>query len=132
MTMKRSAMSCWLGSVLCATILLAAARVHAETPEALHQKGVLRFKLGEYAESLAALNEARRGTRDPKLLAQIHLYIGLNQAVLGDSQAKTAQMSFTTALTYDPTLRLDPNKFKRELVELVEAARSTLNRTTAV
>jgi len=105
-------------------LLMLAGPARADRAEELQQEGVFRFNTGKHQKSLALLSQAVRATRDPKLLARIYLYIGLNHAVLGkEAQAKKA---FGVALGHNTELRLDPNRFKPALVKLLDSVRSTL------
>jgi hypothetical protein len=71
--------------------------------------------------SLDLLQEAKELSSEPGLLGRIHLYLGVHHAVLG--KIERAQAAFRTALTHDPTVELDPEQFKRSLVNLFRRVR---------
>jgi hypothetical protein len=71
--------------------------------------------------SLGLLLEAKGLAREPGLLGRIHLYLGVHHAVLG--RIERAQAAFRTALAHDPTVELDPEHFKRSLVNLFRRVR---------
>jgi len=87
----------------------------------LYQEGVVRFTTGDLKGSLRALSQAKKLTKDPRLLGRIYLYIGLNHAVLNrPAQAKEA---FRTALTHNLTLSLDEKRFRGSIVEMFKEVR---------
>jgi hypothetical protein len=95
----------------------------AQRAEKLLQDGIAQYAQGSFAASLRTLDRAAKATEDAKLLGQIHLYRGVNLAVTGeDAKAKTA---FGEALRRDPTLTLDPDRYKQSVLELFRAAQGT-------
>lgn len=87
-------------------------------------EGRRQFAIGEFDAALKLLRKAAAATEEPKLLGQIHFYAGLAHAASGGADA--AHRSFVKALEHDPTLRIDPDKFKPAFVEAFERARQQL------
>ncbi len=105
-------------------LLCAAPRARAEDASALLKQGIEAFSLAEFERSRALLARAAAATQDRRLLAQIHLYRGLNDAATGAPAA--ARAAFTTALGLDPALSPDPAQVKRDLLELFASVRRSL------
>jgi len=95
----------------------------ADAPPArqLLDEAIELFNRGSVDESVQLLERARRATREPKLLGQIELYLGLNHAA--ERRTARARQAFAEALGHDPSLRLDAYRTKPELVALFEAVR---------
>jgi hypothetical protein len=113
-----------LQAACCGLLLLLGGQAWAEDARALHDKGVRLYNGGEFERSIKVLERARRQTEEPPLLARIHLYIGVNHAVL--DRTDQARQSFRTALGFDPTLRLNPAFFKQQLVALFDEVAGSL------
>lgn len=98
-------------------VLLAASPAMATPPDgrALLRQGIAQFDQGQLRASLATLERACEALNQPRRLARALLYIGLNQAVMG--QRSEADKAFAAALAYDPSLQLDPERFKRSMVQ---------------
>lgn len=95
--------------------------------EWLHE-GIVRYNVGDREESREALKKALEllgklpaPQRDARLMGQVQLYLGLNDAVEG--RRERARRYFGQALTADPTLELDPERFKKAIVVLFRQAR---------
>jgi len=112
--------------ILCVAVTLALSPTAArgEGASALLEQGITSFGLGQLEASRQALERARAATSDPKLLAKVQLYLGLNAAVEG--KTSRARVAFTAALRHDPTLKLSASNFKPDLVSLFEAVRKQL------
>jgi tetratricopeptide (TPR) repeat protein len=108
----------------CCGLLLFGGQAWAEDARALHDRGVRLYNGGEFEQSIKVLERARRQTEEPQLLARIHLYIGVNHAVL--DRTDQARQSFRAALGFDPTLRLNPAFFKQQLVALFDEVAGSL------
>jgi tetratricopeptide (TPR) repeat protein len=109
-----------------AALLLAPSANAAEGDEAtrLLQQGIVGFDRGEFERSLELLTRASATAREPATLGQIQLVLGLNHAVLG--RAARARELFASALSNDPRLRLDAERFKPALVRLFREVREEL------
>ena len=79
------------------------------------------FDNGAFARSRTLLLQAQELARGPALLGRICLYLGLNAAVEGNTDE--ARRRFREALTHQPTLRVDPRRFKPEFVQAFDAVR---------
>lgn len=90
----------------------------------LLERGIALFSDGSFARSREVLDRARVQTDDSGLLGQIHLYLGLNHAA--ENQPQKARAAFSTALTNDPQLFMDPERHKPMFVDLFEQVRSTM------
>ena len=109
----------------CLCLIASASPALAQAPaENLLQEGILRFKLGKFRESLAALRKASQAATTPSTKGRIQLYTGLNHALTGHKAR--ARKAFAIALANDPALVLDPKKFKPSLVRLLAEVRRTL------
>jgi hypothetical protein len=116
------------GALLLGVLLGAPARA-ASVEEAV-EGAVGLYIQAEFKASLHALQRtlvqarAQPGGGAPRLLGRIHLYIGLNHAVLGTMEE--VERDFSEALSKDSTLVLDPSQYKPELVELLDRLRKQL------
>lgn len=107
-----------------ASLLLSSGRARAQDAEDLLQEAIVLYTTARPEQSLRKLQKALKATKQPKLLARIHLYTGLDHLLLGDgSEAKKA---FARALRQDPTVELDPKRFKPEWVQLLDGVRAQL------
>ena len=120
-------------------VMLLAAPVFAADSRQLLDQAVQRYKRGDLREALLLLRDAhiaRRGDplHGPALrqhVATIYLYEGLCQALI--RRPAEARRSFEQALDHDPTLRLDPDRFKPAVVKLFEEVKAyRLSSTLAV
>jgi len=104
-------------------VLLAGDRARAEPAEAagLLQQATESFDNGAFARSRELLLQAEKLAKEPEQRGRISLYLGLNAAVEGN--ADEARRRFREALTYQPALRIDPERFKAELVEAFDGVR---------
>ena len=96
----------------------------ASEAEKLLEQGKSHFSVAMFQESLQALNQALKVTRDPKLKARILVYIALNHGELGDGVK--AEIFFTDALKIDPTVCPQAPPFKETLVSICQGARRKL------
>ncbi len=83
-----------------------------------------QYAAGAFARARALLRQARAKTKHPALLGQVHFHLGLAHAA--DNQLDQARTAFRAALTHDPSLRIDPHRYKPALVEAFEATRRAL------
>jgi len=120
-------------ALLVSILALAPAEVRAERSGELLGRAIGHYKTGELAQALDLLERAHqalkaevvgRGGEDHAPAAQIYLYQGLCQAVTQKPSA--ARQSFARALEADPDLRLDPRRFKPQIVRLFDEVRGTL------
>ena len=103
---------------------LGAAEAWAQSAEADLAAGVKHFQYAEFAKAERVLTRASRATEDARLLAQIHLYLGLS--AVADGRRERGEQAFARALSFDPELKLDPQRFKQDLVDAFAAVRSRL------
>jgi hypothetical protein len=93
--------------------------------EKLLRQGIKQYDEGNLDGSLRTLEQAARAAgSDAKLLARIHLYRGVCHAVMGN--VDKAKAAFGTALGHDPTLTLEPDQFKRSVLEVFRAVQGAL------
>jgi len=102
----------------------APARAEPSDPGKLLRQAVELFDNAKFAASLALLNRAATRETRPLSLGRVRLYQGLCHAVMG--QRSAARRAFTLALHADPDLKLDPQRFKRDFVEIFAGVRSSL------
>lgn len=95
--------------------------VEASEARDLYRLAITRHAVAEFEDAIRLLTRARAMTRDPGLLGKIYLQLGINHAVLGESQK--AQASFRLALTHDPALELNPGQIKKSTVALLGQVR---------
>lgn len=114
-------------------MLLLGGPATADDGRALLVRGMKLYDQGRLARSLKVLNRAlaridARAQKTPgsqgRVTSQIHLYIGLCQALSGHEDL--ARAAFKRALKLRPTLRLPPDRFKPELVKLLASVRGTM------
>ena len=113
------------GLLVCLLLAITPTETRADAKEAkrLLQLGITNYGLARFEASFEALSQARKATTDAKILARVHLYVGLNLAAKKDSRAGQA---FTRALTLDPTLELDAADHRPRLVRLFQQIRESL------
>jgi hypothetical protein len=116
----------WSVLLLC----LACSSAHAGSGGDLLQRGIRHYTYGEYKQAIQVLNHAGREMRDPKVLAQVYLYLGLSHAVVG--AVAQAQRCFITAMTHDPLIQPDPVRIKPDLVSLFSRTRERQRATLRV
>lgn len=112
--------------VLCALSVARAspaAELLLEQGKALYAEGLLR-------QAIERLEQARKQSKEAKQLGQILLYAGLSHD--GDGNSSGAEGAFREALHHDPTLEIDPDRFKPSVVELFLRVRSSLRGTLEV
>jgi len=80
------------------------------------KKGKRLFDRGSFRRARRALGRALKAAKEPDLLKDIHMYLGLCHAVRGDMEQ--TREHFTQALWHDPELVLDPEMFKPSLVSM--------------
>lgn len=104
-------------------VLLDGGRARAEADEAavLLDQAIQSFDDAAFGRSRELLLRAQTLARGAAVRGRVSLYLGLNAAVEGS--ADEARRRFREALTLDPTLRMDPERFKPELVQLFEGVR---------
>ena len=112
------------------TLLLWSLPTLATDAGTLLQEAVRRYGLADFEGSLEQLAQAQEMTKDPKLLAQVHLYQGLNYGEL--DRLPLSRAAFTTALTFEPDICPDPARFKASLVQLCLEVRRSLRGTLVV
>jgi tetratricopeptide (TPR) repeat protein len=110
--------------VLCLGLMAASAAAEEPSPEQLFRRAVDLFSQGAVEQSIEVLQLARRQATQPKLLARIHLYLGLNYAT--DGRSAQAREAFRHAILLDPDLRLDPYQHKPEFIRLFDGVRDEL------
>jgi len=88
------------------------------------EQGVEAFNTGEFRRSLRLLRQAVPSLQDAEALGRAQLYIGLNQAYLG--QKAQARQAFESALAQDPTLVVDPVQIKPDVVQLFRTTRASV------
>jgi hypothetical protein len=107
------------GSLL--LLLLGSSTVLAKSPERLLRESIALYEQGDFEGSLKALERAERSSPEARVLAQILLYRGINHAVMG--MTDKAKHCFGLALKQDSSLSLDPDRFKRSIIDLFAAAK---------
>lgn len=130
MTMRRRCAPAAL--VLALLLLTGSARGAAAENEAarLLEQAIESFDNGAFVQSRDLLLQARKQTKDTKMLGRIHLYLGLNAAV--ESGPDSAKALFRKALKHDPLLRVDAERFKPVFVQAFEEVRGELIGTLEV
>jgi len=98
----------------------------AQSANALLQKGIRHYNVGQLKESLTVLRRALKASRSSRQKGKIYLYLALTNAVLG--KKARARRLVSLALAHDPSMRLDPRRFKPSLVKLVNRARARRRR----
>lgn len=111
-------------AVTLSLLLMCGTHARADSAEELFKEAMTRFSFARFDLSLKLLNKARGKTKNPMLLARIHLYLGINQAVMGDTRA--ARESFRVALAHNPTVDVDPKKLKMSIVQLFRKVQGQL------
>lgn len=116
----------WLGWLLLFTALALPATGRARPSRAARglARGVKYYEAARFKRSLRTLRQALRRAKEAKLRAQLQLYVGLNESVLG-REAK-AVAAFREALLADPRVDLDPARFKPGDIALLERAKRAL------
>jgi len=111
--------------IICIALLVAGARpARAQSAEELFHRGRAAYLDADFERAVELLERAASATRDAGLLARIQLHLGVNLAVLG--QGPRADQAFRAALSQDPTLTLDPARFKASVIQRFQQVRSRL------
>lgn len=116
-----------LGWTLSASLAWADDRSEGQT---LLDKAVAHYSSGAFHQSIKLLNEAAGVARDPAVLARVHAYLGVNYFVT-NARARV-RGAFTTALEYDPTLKLALKDVGPSILKLFEATRGSFWGTLSV
>lgn len=119
--MKTRARVVVVSTVLCCALALAN-EAAADPAETMLQDGVVNFRVGKFKESIKVLKRARRKTKDPKILARIHLYLGMNYAVK-KKHRKKARKAFKKALKLNPAMTMVGGDAKKSIVAMFEEVR---------
>ncbi len=97
--------------------------------EAAFQEGRILYDNAQFMGALASLEKAEgtleRGIeflRDPKLLVEIHIYLGLTNMALGDTEV--AATHFEEVARADPARSLDPVRTPPKMLEAFDASRA--------
>lgn len=93
-------------------------------------RAVASYANGAFTESREILERTKALTSNPALLGKVNLYLGLDDAAT--NQVSAAQRHFRLALSYDPSLELDPQQYKPSLVELFRSVRRSWEGTLEV
>jgi len=97
-------------------LLLLCRPVEAQTAGELLAKCIRHYAMADFSTSLKHCQQATGLTKAPKLLARIHLYIGLNQ--MGQKKKALARKAFVRALTHNPGLTVNARRHKKAVVAL--------------
>jgi len=92
-----------------------------ETARRLLQQAEQQFADGAIAEAETSLQAATRAASEPGLQARIELQLGLVYATQGRSSR--ARGAFRRALRHDPTISLDPHRYRPDFVQLFQRVR---------
>ncbi len=111
-------------SLTCAFVVTTHGEAWGDQAEDLLHEGVMKHNTLQLDESIRVLTQARAATRNGKLLGQIYLYLGLDYIVLGKESA--ARQAFARALTHDPSVSIDPGRFKAATFSLFQSVRETM------
>src|SRR5262245_52396650 len=95
-------------------MVLCAPRPAAADAQAELQQGIAAYNIGEMERAEALLRAVLPKLTQPKDQAQAWMYIGFSQANRGAAPA--ARESFTTALTFDPTVQPNPDRIPPAVV----------------
>lgn len=115
------------GAILLLVLLATAASAQPSasarqaSAQVLLDQGVAAFSRGDFRRSKQLLRRAEKTAQAPALLAKIHLYLGLDAAALGETDA--AHEAFRRALTHDPKLTLDGRRHNPGVMRLFDKAR---------
>ena len=104
-------------------LLLLSSTAAAQTAGDLLKQCIQHYAMADFPTSLKACQRAAGMTKDPKLLARIHLYTGLNQ--MGVGKKESARKAFTRALTHDPGLTIKSRQHKKAIVALFEEVKKS-------
>lgn len=121
----------WLGMAIIAALFVpgqAAAQGGAET---MLQDAIVNYRVGKFADAIKILKKARRKTKDKKVLAKIHLYLGMTYGVKKKKQRK-AKRHFKKALKLDCTVVLAAGDAKKSIVELFNGVREKMKGTLEI
>ena len=96
----------------------------AKDPDVLLQEAIVNFRMGQFRKSIKLLKRAGRKAKDPKLKAQIQLYLGMNYGVR--KKWKQARRAFKIALKLDPLQEVTDEVAKKSVVKLYREVRENL------
>jgi hypothetical protein len=122
--------SMYLCLVLASPVLADQKETEAEPGQRLLEQAITHFAKGNFDSSLKLLGQAKKGAQNPLILARIHLFIGLNALI--HNKQKQAEQSFEIALSYDPLVDLDSNRFKPEFLTVLDRVRNRCSGTITV
>lgn len=111
-------------AVVVSALLLWGADLGASPVTELLEAGIKSYSAAEFKRSLRTLQQASSKARAPEELAQIQLYIGLNQLELG--RTTEGREAFRKTLHQDPRVVLDPVANRPKVVAAFEAIRAEL------
>lgn len=123
---------CLLAVVLCTTFALPAglSARRAARDQRMLARGIKLYNEARFRRSLTTLKKALRYAKKPELRAQVQLYIGLDESVLGAKERAVA--AFRAALIDDPSIELDPARFKPGDIALFKKAHAGLEGSVRV
>ena len=113
---------------LIAGVLLIGSGATAE--EDVVARATALYNEGRFDAAVSLLTRARQESTDPGQLAKISSLLGINYAVLG--QTDRSRAAFREALRHDPELTLDARVVKASVVELFNALKARLCGTLEV
>ncbi len=96
----------------------------ARSSEALFRKALVSFSMAEFEQSIQLLQQAKAVTEDPKRLSQIYLYLAANLDIL--ERSAEAESAMAAALTYDPALKIEEERFRDSTLDLWRHGRRTM------
>ncbi len=122
--MKTRARVVVVSTVLCCALAVAP-EAAADPAETMLQDGVVNFRVGKFRESIKVLKRALRKTKDPKILARAHLYLGMNYAVKKKLRKK-ARKAFKKALKLNPALTMASDDAKKSIIAMFDGVRQSM------
>lgn len=118
------ALRCGAPIVVALLLLPLAGRAAPDEAERLFEAARRQYTSAEFEEAVKLLTRARTAARREALRAQIEVYLAINYDVLG--RLAEARAAFRAALELDPTLELDPRRFKGTTLGLFREVREGL------
>jgi hypothetical protein len=94
----------------------------ADSPQLRLKDGIRLMARGEASDAIVLLSELSPKVDDPKLQGQVQLYLGL--AHIQNGSVIKAEKALTFALICYPSIRLDPARFKSQLIKRLEEVRA--------
>ncbi|MCA9670144.1 MAG: hypothetical protein KC503_31335 [Myxococcales bacterium] len=116
--------------LLCGVVNSRALAADADKNARDFRRATSLFADGRFAVARKLLLALRERVTDAKLLARVHLYLGLEAAVAADPQR--TRDAFARALMLDPRISVDPQRFKPALVSSFQKVRATVRGKLAV